>query len=363
MSRANKAVQLHPTDFALLSTGAEQLPQLLQLLHHVPGFRDVHPDRRIQGVSNWQPEGPLAAAFSDASLQQQQTQKQQQQQAQTQTHPALRQPAGALKLVQEVAAMPSKQLLADAPVDGSSQQGDPGGSSQQAAQQQQPQPPAEQAGVQPLTAATGDADGGGDDDSIWSVGKPPGRMSTAHTIGLDPKSKADRDAGYNKDELRRKSRRRGLLSWASGLWSGGSSSSSGRLLQQTDTRVTHLLEAPVLWKQGFSGKGIKVGCWDACVPLTVWLAEWWAATRVAAHEMEASRPEALCGREGGPCRAPCAMLTCCGVLWRAVAARLVCLTLASVRATHTSATSRSAPTGRTRTAWQTGWATAALWRA
>jgi hypothetical protein len=262
VGRDNKAVQLHPTDFALLSVDPEQLPQLLKLLQHVPGFRDVHPDRRIQGVSNWQPEGPLAAAFSDAPLQQQQQQ----------THPALRQSPGALKLVQEaVAAMPSKQLLADAPVDGSSQQGDPGSSSSQQAaqqqqqgqqQQQQPQPPAEQAGVQPPTAGDAvDEDG----DSIWSVGKPPGRMSTAHTIGLDPKSKADREAGYNKDELRRKSsRRRGLLSWASGLWSSSSSSSSsgrssGRLLQQADTRVTHLLEAPVLWKQGFSGKGIKVG--------------------------------------------------------------------------------------------------------
>lgn len=84
-------------------------------------------------------------------------------------------------------------------------------------------------------------------------------MSTSHTIGLDPNSKADREAGYNKDELRR--RRRGLLSWASGLWGGNGQQQQGRksrALRQAESRVTHLLEAPVLWKQGFSGKGIKV---------------------------------------------------------------------------------------------------------
>jgi hypothetical protein len=145
--------------------------------------------------------------------------------------------------------MPTKQLLADAadsqPTTGSS----PAASPQQQ-QEQQPQPLSE--------TAANDAEG----DSIWSTSKPPGRMSTAHTIGLDPHNKADRAAGYNKDELRKK--RRSLLGWASGLWGGSQQQQQpaghlGRALRQSDTRVTSLLEAGVLWKQGFSGKGIKVG--------------------------------------------------------------------------------------------------------
>jgi hypothetical protein len=258
VQRDNTAVQLHPTDFALLSVDEAQLPQLLQLLQQIPSFRDAHPDRRIRGSSSWKPEGPLAAAFSDGQLQQQQQQP---------ARPELRHAAGALKLTQEAAgseehshtqpsvlaglqAMPTKHLLADAP-DSSTQQ------AAQQQQQQQPQQPVEPPPVQPPTADADDAEG----DSIWSVGKPPGRMSTSHTIGLDPNSKADREAGYNKDELRR--RRRGLLSWASDLWGGSrqqqQQGGKTRALRQAESRVTHLLEAPVLWKQGFSGKGIKVG--------------------------------------------------------------------------------------------------------
>jgi hypothetical protein len=258
VQRDNAAVQLHPTDFALLSVDEAQLPQLLQLLQRLPSFRDAHPDRRIQGSSSWKPEGPLAAALSNGQVQQQQQP----------ARPELRHAAGALKLTQEAGgfkedsdiqpsvlaslqALPTKQLLADAP----------DSNSQQAAQQQplQPQPPAEAPPVQPPTVDA-DADAA-EGDSIWSVGKPPGRMSTSHTIGLDPNSKADREAGYNKDELRR--RRRGLLSWASDLWGGRRQQQQqgrkSRVLRQAESRVTHLLEAPVLWKQGFSGKGIKVG--------------------------------------------------------------------------------------------------------
>lgn len=262
VDRDNTAVRLHPTDFALLSVEVEQLPLLQQLLQRVAGYKDMHPDRRIRGSSNWQPEGPLAAAFSDGQLPQQQQEH----------HPALRQAAPGLKLIQEPAwqqqqqhsqqspslagvhSLPSKQLLADAP--DSVQQAL--ASSKPVDKQPQPQPPAEQQVQPPTDEPAPDA---ADEDSIWSVSKPPGRMSTAHTIGLDPKNKADREAGYNKDELRR--RRRGLLGWAADWWGGSSSGQEqqglGRGVKESVSGVTALLEAPVLWKQGFSGKGIKVG--------------------------------------------------------------------------------------------------------
>lgn len=272
VARPNKAAQRYPTDFALLAVQEAQLAAVTAALQQLEGFRDVHPDRRIRGSANWQPEGPLAAAFSDAPAHARQA-------AAAATTgggggpPQTRQQAGGLRLKQEAprqhtaaaaaaaAALPSRQLLGD---DGD---GGQAGSSKATAPAPSPAP-----GSSPVDAEPGqqpaegqDGAGGG---SIWDVSKPPGRLSTRPTIGLDPASKADREAGYNKDELRR--RRRGLLAWAADtaaglLWGGqqeqqqqhdGGSSGRRRLMQ--DTRVTTLLEAPKLWKQGYSGKGIKV---------------------------------------------------------------------------------------------------------
>jgi hypothetical protein len=267
VERANQAVQHHPSDFALLAVDEAQLEQVGQrLAAALPSFRDLHPDRRIRGSANWVPEGPLAAAFSDAPQQV------------DAAGAALRQPPSALRLAQEpsssaTAAMPSRVLLADGDQAGSSkQQGAPvpGPAQQQPEQQQQQQQPAP-VPAPDAAAAAGENDAPAE-DSIWHVSKPPGRMSTKHTIGLDPASKADRDAGYNKDELRRrKQRRRGLLAWAAdwatgALWPQQSEGADSqrppgrrRLAADGDTRVTTLLEAPKLWKEGFSGKGIKVG--------------------------------------------------------------------------------------------------------
>eukprot|EP00775_Hariotina_reticulata_P005633 gene5633-5872_t len=67
VDRANKALQ-YPSDFALISVSRPGLEQVQQALERVPGFKDLHPDKVIHGALKWQPEGPLAAAFSDAAL-------------------------------------------------------------------------------------------------------------------------------------------------------------------------------------------------------------------------------------------------------------------------------------------------------
>jgi len=67
VDRVNKAVQF-PSDFALLAVSRPKLGQVQQALKQVPGFRDIHPDKAIRGALKWQPEGPLAAAFSDTAL-------------------------------------------------------------------------------------------------------------------------------------------------------------------------------------------------------------------------------------------------------------------------------------------------------
>ena len=111
------------------------------------------------------------------------------------------------------------------------------------------------------------------------MSKPPGRWTTKPTIGLDPRNPADREAGMGREELRRSSRRRGLLasSWqrlfgstSSGGGGGSSGDADGAVQQQQgqrkfgrtltagSTAVTTLLEAGKLWDQGYSGKGIKV---------------------------------------------------------------------------------------------------------
>lgn len=72
LERPNKAALQHPSDFALLSVAPLQLQVLRAALQQVSGFRDMHPDRRIRGLLNWQPEGELAAAFSNVQQQQQQ---------------------------------------------------------------------------------------------------------------------------------------------------------------------------------------------------------------------------------------------------------------------------------------------------
>ncbi len=240
--RPNKAATMLPSDFALLSVAACALQQLQTALQHVPSVRDVHLDRRLRGLRGWQPEGPLAHAVVDAA------------------HlPLDAAAAGELRLVQQ------RTLLADAPPPAPAQQpiaADPQQSGQQ--QQQQQQPAAPGSAAHPTPPAPED-----DGDSIWSVSKPPGRLRTRPTIGLDPNNPADRESSWGKEELRRSSRRRlqGLLDWGASaltrMLSGGSSgSTAGRRVTSRsltgDTLVTSMMAAEQLWNQGFSGKGIKV---------------------------------------------------------------------------------------------------------
>jgi hypothetical protein len=259
LERSNKAALQYPSDFALLSVAPLQLPALRLALQAVSGFRDMHPDRRIRGLLNWQPEGELAAAFSDVAQQQQQQ------------HPALRTQAGQLRMQQEPdfeqqrhQQQQQRSLLADAEQPTQQQPTDK-------QQQQQLGPP-----LAPSSSSSADpaADGDDDADSIWTVSKPPGRLTTKPTIGLDPRNPADREASMGREELRRSSRRRNLLSSSWQRLFGSSSSSSdedggvvrpdkgqrklGRSLTAGSDTVTVLLEAGKLWDQGHSGKGIKV---------------------------------------------------------------------------------------------------------
>jgi hypothetical protein len=354
VERANRAVQMYPSDFALLSLSAQHMGSVQQRLRVIPGFRDVHADRRIRGSTKWRPEGPLAAAFSDAAGV-----------LQGRHHPAapmLRQQPAALRLLREPRfkgstaagaagaglAMPSRLLLADQTPGSASSSSQPSPGAASSSSPVQPpvpgpvQPPQQEQQPQQEQASP-EADADGDAGDIWRVSKPPGRLQTRPTIGLDPASKADRAGGFNKDELRRRHRavarrRRGLLAWAADTWQqctqgswqqctlGQQPQGQGQALQEGapppaaqskytftstphpaagaqqpqpragaqqpqqkqysftsvpqsqaatqrrrlqangggDTRVTTLLEAAKLWKQGFSGKGIKV-CVCVCL--------------------------------------------------------------------------------------------------
>lgn len=243
LDRHNKA-QNYPSDFALLSIARPSLGQLQQALQQVAGYKDMHPDRRIRGLKNWQPEGQLAGAFSDSRAQPQQL---------------LKQPGASMRLRQgpadnqhrvyenaDSSRIPSRQLFGDEDKPGVS--GDQAGSSKPAVPSA-PSPEQQQQQQQ----AVNDSDQA---ESIWTTSKPPGRLTTRPTIGLDPHNPADRAASQGKDELRK---RRSLLSWSQGVLAGLGTRQQGRSLTGPgDTRVTTLLEAKKLWDQGYSGKGIKV---------------------------------------------------------------------------------------------------------
>lgn len=238
LDRKNKA-QAYPSDFALLSVARPGVELLQQALQQVSGYKDMHPDRRIRGLKDWQPEGPLVAAFSDGFELQQQ--------------PLPEQNASGMRLQQQVAAdmpepagsaggMSGRQLIGDEEQASSSKPAAPIAPStsqpQQQGQQQQ---------------ATSDNEYM---ESIWHTSKPPGRFTTKPTIGLDPSSPADREASQGREELRK---RRSLLSWSKDLLGAMTAGQRGRALANpSDMRVTTLLEAKKLWDQGFSGKGIKV---------------------------------------------------------------------------------------------------------
>jgi hypothetical protein len=259
LERPNKAALQHPSDFALLSVAPTQLQALRSALQQVSGYRDMHLDRRIRGLLNWQPEGELASAFSNIPQQQQQQQQ-------------LRAPPGRIRMHQEPESgrqgqqqQLGRSLLADAEQP----------TQQQPVEQQQQQGPPPAAGSSAGASQAADA-ADEDADSIWTVSKPPGRLTTKPTIGLDPRNPADREESLGREELRRSSRRRNLLASSWQRLFGGSSSSGdagdgvlqqgqhqgqrklGRSLTAGSDAVTVLLEAGKLWDQGYSGKGIRV---------------------------------------------------------------------------------------------------------
>lgn len=243
LDRHNKA-QNYPSDFALLSISRPSLGKLQQALQQASGYKDMHPDRRIRGLKNWQPEEQLAAAFSDNSAQPQQLLHQQGAHLRLQQGPADNQHSA-----YEIADS-SRQLLGEE---------DKPGFSGDDAKPAAPAAPSPELQQQQQQQAPNDNDQA---ESIWTTSKPPGRFTTRPTIGLDPNNPADRAASQGKDELRK---RRSLLSWSQGVLAALGTKRRGRRLTDTsDTRVTTLLEAKKLWDQGYSGKGIKVN-WSSCI--------------------------------------------------------------------------------------------------
>jgi hypothetical protein len=64
--RHNRAAS-HPTDFGLV-TADGGLSQLAERLANIPFVRDVHRDKRYTGTLSWVPEGDLKAVFADAGV-------------------------------------------------------------------------------------------------------------------------------------------------------------------------------------------------------------------------------------------------------------------------------------------------------
>lgn len=209
-------------------------------MKQVADIKDIHPDRRIRGLKNWQPEGQLAPLFSDSLQHQQQEQRFVQDRG-----------ASSLRLQRTTAGdsesehqAPMRQLLGDELDTSEPLQAMP-------EQQQQQQQQTETKGSE------------GAAESVWTTSKPPGRFTTKPTIGLDPRNPADRAASQGKEELRK---RRSLLTWGKESLGVSKGHQRGRRLSgSADTRVTTLLEAKKLWDQGYSGKGIKVRCFMPAV--------------------------------------------------------------------------------------------------
>ncbi|KIY97835.1 hypothetical protein MNEG_10128 [Monoraphidium neglectum] len=110
-------------------------------------------------------------------------------------------------------------------------------------------------GTVEAAAAGGAAEGAPDWDDVLSVKKPPGRLQTKPTIGLDPSDPSHRE------ELRRRLRLR--LRWRR---SAARRRRARALLQGQDAGqgggVAAMLSAPSVWEEGFTGKGVKVGVFD-----------------------------------------------------------------------------------------------------
>mgnify|MGYP001806836743 CR=1 FL=1 len=117
-------------------------------------------------------------------------------------------------------------------------------------------------------------------------------------------------------------------------------------------RILNILEAPLGYVQILltcSGAVVQAGCTSRAAGLA-----WASRSCRQAHE----RATSGCL---DPSQSYLLVKPTSSLSWTVLLRRLVFLTLVSVRVTPTYATSRSAPTGRTRTAWQMVWAMAALW--
>lgn len=64
IDRANKAA-LHPTDFGIVSIQPATHAAVASRIQGMASVRDMHPDRRFTGHLNWVPEGPLRQAVFD----------------------------------------------------------------------------------------------------------------------------------------------------------------------------------------------------------------------------------------------------------------------------------------------------------
>lgn len=183
----------------------------------------MFPDKQYSGRLHWHPQGALKDLFVDSHILQHDSKHSEPAAvpaaaaaAAQSTGSQLSQPAASsTPLHNDHMVAPYRQLLTD-------------GDNSLPASNTAPTSP-------PVPAVTSPAppdaqDTGLNVSHLFTVSKPPGRLTTKPTIGLDP---SDATA---KEELRRRSRSL-LLS----------------------DKVTDMLEAPKIWAQGFSGQHVKVG--------------------------------------------------------------------------------------------------------
>ena len=218
VARRNRAAAL-PTDFALVEL--PDGPEARALAHALPRlYKDVHPDRRLGGgalksLERRQLEAAAAAARRRLGERQGR---------------ALRGGGdGDGGPAPPPAPSPAPSPAAAGP------------SQQQQQQQQQPGPGANDSG-------------GAWEDDVLSVTKPPGRLRTRPTIGLDPSDPSQREQGGGRDgELRRRRKQRRRRALLAGGATGGGSGAAG---------VAALVKAKEIWDQGHTGQGVRVGVFD-----------------------------------------------------------------------------------------------------
>lgn len=214
----------HPTDFGLLALATGEAKRIGLGLSHLQAVRDVHADKRLSGSLLWSPEGPLAGAFADSRAARQASSEGSSGSAASDT------PAATARGLRSdaAAAAAAEGGKEEAAFDFSVQRG-PG---------------------RPITRFMMEDEDTDDEDSPLSDHSKAGNAAVdGQSQGMDHTSGGERDLlGMGRDvqeqapeqqwEQQREQRRRNL--------------------QRKTGTITSMLDAEVIWQQGFSGKHIKV---------------------------------------------------------------------------------------------------------